>query len=178
MRRATSALVVALLTLFAPDASAQTAQKFSVQVSALGVQLTKVENEDLAFGRGGEIQVRWNPSAFSLGIGAQTTVHDLANISVTYRGGFVEPRYILGSLGNSVGLYASARLMSLSATFDRLGLQIEVNGVAISGGGGLLIRLASRLNADLGVTVGKEFYDGNAADGSTVVTRIGLALGL
>jgi hypothetical protein len=36
----------------------------------------------------------------------------------------------------------------------------------------------SRLNGELGLTVGEEYYDGNAAEGATVVTRLGLAIGL
>ena len=177
LRRVTVGLVLAS-ALAAVHASAQTAQKWSIQLSALGVQLTGIENEDLKFGGGGELQVRWNPSAFSIGVGGQTTVHELDNVTVTYKGGFVEPRYVLGALGNSIALYGSGRLMTLSATVEVLGIEREIDGWALSGGGGLLIRLGSRVNGDLGLTVGKEFYDGNAADGATVVTRIGLAIGL
>ena len=174
-------VVVALLfslVASAADVHAQTAQKFSIQASALGVQLTGIENEDLAFGGGGEIQFRWNPSAFSLGVGFQTTRHDLEPDSVTFKGGFLEPRYVVGAIGESVGVYLSGRLMSLNATFMILGSEIEIDGSAVSGGGGILIRLGSRVNGDLGITVGKEFYDGEAADGATVVTRLGLAVGI
>lgn len=172
-------VVLAALALVLPHgATAQTAQRFSIQISALGVQLTGEPNEDLAFGGGGELQVRWNPSAFSIGIGGQTTRHELDRVTVTFKGGFIEPRYILTSLGESVGLYASGRLMSLDATFDFAGIERSIEGFAVSGGGGLLIRLGGRLNGELGVTVGKEYYDGEAADGATVVTRIGLAIGL
>ncbi len=144
----------------------------------MGVQLTAIENEDLAFGGGGEIQFRWNPSAFSLGVGFQSTRHELVGNTVTFNGVFLEPRYVFATFGDRVGLYGSARLMTLEAEFDVFGLQAKVDGSAIAGGGGLLIRLGSRLNGELGVTVGKEFYDGNATDGATVVTRLGLAIGL
>jgi hypothetical protein len=170
------------LCLLPAAAEAQTAQTWSIQLSALGVRLTGETNERLEVGGGGELQVRWNPSAFSIGVGGQTTVHELDNVTVTYRGGFVEPRYILTTLGNSVALYGSARLMTLSATYQVtiLGTAVEreIDGWALSGGGGLLIRLGSRVNGDLGVTVGKEFYGGEAADGATVVTRLGIAVGL
>lgn len=177
LRRVSVGALLVLLSL-GSDAQAQTAQTWSIQLSALGVQLTGVENDDLAFGGGGELQVRWNPSAFSLGIGGQTTVHELGDVTVTYKGGFVEPRYVLTTFGNSVALYGSARLMTLSATVEILNAQREIDGWALSGGGGLLIRLGGRVNGDLGVTAGKEFYNGNASDGATVVTRIGLAVGL
>jgi hypothetical protein len=173
-------LVGVLVALALPwsAARAQTAQRWSIQVSALGVQLTGEPNDELAFGGGGELQVRWNPSAFSLGVGGQTTVHELRSVTVTYKGGFLEPRYVLTTFGDLVALYGSARLMTLSATFDFQGIKREIDGWALSGGGGLLIRLGSRVNGDLGLTVGKEFYNGNATDGATVVSRIGIAIGL
>lgn len=177
LRRLSVGVLFVLLSL-GGELQAQTAQTWSIQLSALGVQLTGINNEELKFGGGGELQLRWNPSAFSLGIGGQTTVHKLDDVTVTYRGGFIEPRYVLTSFGNSVALYGSGRLMTLSATFQFLGLEREVDGWAMSGGGGLLIRLGGRVNGDLGLTVGKEFYNGNAADGVTVVSRIGLAVGL
>ena len=177
LRRVSVGVLFALLSL-GGDAHAQTAQTWSIQLSALGVQLTGVDNDDLAFGGGGELQLRWNPSAFSLGVGGQTTQHKLDQVTVTYRGGFIEPRYILTSFGNSVALYGSARLMTLSATVELLGIEREIDGWALSGGGGLLIRLGGRVNGDLGLTAGKEFYNGNASDGATIVTRIGLAVGL
>ncbi|MDH3208389.1 MAG: hypothetical protein OEO79_17440 [Gemmatimonadota bacterium] len=174
-------IVGVLVALFAfwADASAQTAQKFSIQASALGVKLTGIANEELAFGGGGEIQLRWNPSAFSIGLGLQTTRHELNANTITFNGGFLEPRYVFAALGESVGLYTAARLVALDATFTVAGVgELNVDGTAISGGGGLLIRLGSRVNGDLGVTVGKEYYDGEAAEGLTVVTRLGVAIGI
>lgn len=177
LRRAFLGALFALLSLV-PGTSAQTAQTWSVQLSALGVRLTGVENERLKFGGGGELQIRWNPSAFSVGIGGQTTVHELETVTVTYRGGFIEPRYVLTTIGNRLALYGSARLMTLSATYEIGVFNREIDGWALSGGGGLLIRLGSRVNGDLGLTAGKEFYNGNSTEGATVVTRIGLAIGL
>jgi len=177
LRRVSIGVLFALLS-FGGEAQAQTAQTWSIQLSALGVQLTGVANDDLAFGGGGELQLRWNPNRFSIGVGGQTTVHTLENVTVTYRGGFVEPRYILTSFGNSVALYGSARLMTLSATVELLSVQREIDGWALGGGGGLLIRLGGRVNGDLGLTAGKEWYNGDRSNGTTVVTRIGLAVGL
>lgn len=176
-------LAVLLAGLFLSiDASAQTAQKFSIQGSFLGVQLTGIADEEFAFGGGGEIQIRYNPGAFSIGVGGQTTRHELTRNAVTatatFVGGFVEPRYVFLMGSDVVAPYASARLMSLSATYEVLGVELTREGSAVSGGGGLLIRLGSRLNADIGLTVGKEFYSGEATEGATVVTRLGLALGL
>jgi hypothetical protein len=179
LRRTPIGILLALAWL-ASGATAQTAQKFSLQISGLGVRLTGQPDERLKFGGGGELQVRWNPSAFSIGVGGQTTVHKLdnGNATITYKGAFLEPRYILTALGDAVALYGSARLMSLSATYQFLGVTRSVDGFAVSGGGGLLIRLGSRVNGDLGVTVGKESYNSNWTHGATVVSRIGFAIGL
>ena len=102
LRRVSIAVSFAVL-LFASHAHAQTAQRWSIQLSALGVELTSVTNDELRFGGGVEIQGRYNPSALSIGFGFQTTRHTLENqllarnVTVTYTGGFVEPRLILGS---------------------------------------------------------------------------------
>ena len=167
LRRVCLGVLVAVPLMWS-DAAAQTAQKFSIQASALGVQLTGIDNQELAF----------NPSRFSIGVGGQTTVHEVGVNSVTFRGAFVEPRYVLAAVSDVVGIYAAVRFMTLNATFDVLGSEVEFDGSALSGGGGLLIRLGSRLNGDLGVTVGKETYGGERSEGVTVVTRLGLALGL
>lgn len=177
LRRVCLGVLVAVPLMWS-NAAAQTAQKFSIQASALGVQLTGIENQELAFGGGGEIQLRYNPSRFSIGVGGQTTVHEVGVNSVTFQGVFVEPRYVLAAVSDVVGIYAAVRFMTLNATFDVLGSEVAFDGSALSGGGGLLIRLGSRLNGDLGVTVGKETYSGERSEGVTVVTRLGLALGL
>ncbi len=177
MRRATISLLFAVFTLCTQGA-AQTAQKFSIQASALGVQLTGVADEELAFGGGGEIQVRFTPSLFSIGVGVQTTQHSLGANTITFKGGFIEPRYVFLTVRDAVALYASARFMTLDRTADLFIGQFITKGSALSGGGGLLIRLGSRLNGDLGVTAGKEYYSGNRTEGLTVVTRLGLALGI
>jgi hypothetical protein len=172
----------------APAVHAQTAQRWSIQLSALGVELTNISNDDLRFGGGLELQARFNPSALSIGFGFQTTRHKLKidpvgpalsrERTVTYAGGFVEPRLVLGSLGDFLAFYAAARFMSLSATTEVGGTETKVQGAALAGGGGILIRITDRLNAELGATAGKEYYNKNADPGTTIVTRLGLALGL
>jgi hypothetical protein len=168
----------------APAVWAQTAQRWSIQLSALGVELTSVTNDELRFGGGLELQARYNPSALSIGFGFQSTRHTLENellarsLTVTYTGGFVEPRLILGSLGDFLAFYAATRFMVLNAKFDVGGVETEVDGAAFAGGGGILVRITDRLNAELGATAGKEYYNRNSEDGTTIVTRLGLALGL
>ena len=68
--------------------------------------------------------------------------------------------------------------MLLNAKFDIGSVETKVDGAAFAGGGGILIRIANRLNAELGATAGKEYYNRNTEDGTTIVTRLGLAVGL
>jgi hypothetical protein len=177
MRRASMGVLLATL-VFATGTEAQTAQKFSVQASFLGARLTGISNEQLRFGGGGEFQIRYNPNRFSIGIGFQSTRHTVDRNTVTFNGGFLEPRFVVLTAGDIVALYAAARFMTLSATFEIAGEPFIVDGAGFSGGGGLLIAMGSRVNGDIGLTVGKEYYEGEAADGVTVVTRLGLAIGL
>ena len=177
LRRASIGALVALLVA-GTHGEAQTAQRFSIQGSVLGAQLTAVENEDLKFGAGGELQLRWNPSSFSIGLGVQGTRHELGSNSFTFGGAFIEPRYVLVTMADRVALYGSLRLMALTASVEVLGAEVQVDGSGYSAGGGLLIGLGSRVNADIGITAGKERYEGRTADGTTVVTRLGLAVGV
>ena len=79
LRRALLATCLGVLTTV-QAADAQTAQRWSIQLSALGVELTSVDpNNQLRFGGGLELQARYNPSALSIGFGFQTTRHALEN---------------------------------------------------------------------------------------------------
>src|SRR5262245_58968388 len=147
----------------AQAAQAQTAQRWSIQLSALGAELKNVTNEDLKFGGGLEIQARFNPSALSIGFGLQTTRHQLPStllnrdVTVVYNGAFVEPRLILGSLGGFLGFYGSARFAILNANWTVGANESKLDGAAFAGGGGVLLRLSDRFNAEFGATAGKEY---------------------
>jgi hypothetical protein len=184
LRRALLATCLGLLATV-QAAGAQTAQRWSIQLSALGVELTSVDaSNQLRFGGGLELQARYNPSALSIGFGFQTTRHQLENqllarnLTVTYTGAFVEPRLILGSLGDFLAFYAATRFMLLNANFEVANVETKVDGAAFAGGGGILVRITDRINAELGATAGKEYYNRNTEDGTTIVTRLGVAFGL
>jgi len=174
MRRIWLAVLLAFSFSFT-DAAAQTAQAWSIQGSGLSVRLTGVDNEELGFGSGGEFQVRYTPGAFSFGVGVQSTQHELtlAGTSTTvlfrFNGFFFEPRYVIALGSDRVAPYLSARFMSIGATAQVLGDERETQGSAISGGGGLLIRLASRVNLDLGVTAGVHYCDEVGVGGGAVL---------
>lgn len=178
-------LVVGLVTV--GQAQAQSAQRFSVQGSALYAGLFGNAFEGIDDGVGFEAQVRYTPSALSIGGGFQWTRHnastsdpDVGEIDGNLKlyGGFVEPRYVFNIPSNVIAPYASARVgvlrESLTLNADVNGTPIEVNGSAtafnINGGGGVLFRLGPRVNLDAGATFGYfNFGDINAeANGQPV----------
>ena len=96
-------LATGLLLFQAQQGEAQTAQRFSVQVSALGNTLFGDDFTGMKTGFGAEAQLRYNPSAFSIGAGIQYTNHgvDLEELGIpdqgfdfssSLTGFFVEPR--------------------------------------------------------------------------------------
>ena len=196
MRRSILPVVACLTFLATGPAAAQTAQVISLQGSILGAGFVSDEFEAVGVefgpGAGFEGQVRYNPSAFSVGVGFQYTIHPVTvtgaeevDVTVDFAGLFVEPRYVIFVGSETAAPYVAARLMRLVSTlripdisyeepFDALGYNI---------GGGLLIRAGSRMNLDLGLTVGAISYvyeDPTLENetGSSAVFRIGLALGL
>lgn len=188
------------LSLAASGLAAQSAQKASVQVSALGASLGGQEFTGWGTGSGFEAQIRYNPSSLSIGGGFQLTKHSLEGFDskVNLGGVFVEPRYIIPTKSNKVAPYVALRLSLLreSGTFDAQAGKVTVaaSGFTFNGGGGVLFRLAKTLNLDLGATWGKTNFGKvttklngtvvpqasgiDAGSGTNFVFRAGLALGL
>jgi hypothetical protein len=93
---------------------------------------------------------------------------------------------------NVVAPYISARLSLLKVGFSGGDLSLSSTFMQLNGGGGVLTRLGSRLNLDLGATFGyNRLGNGTltrkssgtavpveASSGSNVVIRLGLAIGL
>ena len=180
-------------------AAAQSAQKISIQVSALGASLSGSEFEGWGTGSGFEGQVRYNPSAFSIGGGFQQTQHALEGFDdkVNLGGVFVEPRYVIATKSNSVAPYVSLRLSVLKESGTiRDGtdeLTVSASGLTFNGGGGVLFRLSNAVNLDAGITWGKTNFgtatvklNGTEVDipglepgsGTNAVFRIGVAIGI
>jgi len=183
---------VVLITLCG-DLEAQSAQAFSLQASGLvnGVFGGVAGLQD---GVGGEAQLRYTPGALSVGAGFQFTLHELDDRTDDSRlyGGFLEPRYRIHAGSNVVAPYVSARFSVLKFGFSGGDLSLSSTFIQLNGGGGLLTRLGSRLNLDLGATFGynrlgngilTSRLNGTAvpvgsSSGSNVVVRLGLAIGL
>ncbi len=182
------------LAAHARAGAAQSAQAISLQVSGLYNGVFGDVFTGLQDGFGGEAQLRYTPSALSIGAGFQLTNHELAGRTADARlyGGFIEPRYRIQAGSNTVAPYISARFAVLKAGFSSSSLSLSSTFLQLNGGGGLLVRLGSRVNLDVGATYGynragagtlRDDAAGSevavpSSSGSNVVGRLGLALGL
>lgn len=203
MRRSTTAWITFMLAAFAlvGPLEAQTAQRFSVQISALGNTLFGEDFEGLKTGFGGEAQIRYNPSAFSIGAGIQYTYHavDLESLGINQPGlsinsslvgFFVEPRYVFDMGSDRAAPYISSRFsvsnLTLKADLDGNTAEVTDTGLTVNGGGGILVRMNQRTNLDFGATFGYKrlgvISSGTGEDsegsGTNIIYRIGIAFGL
>ena len=176
------------------DLEAQSAQPFSLQVSGLVNGVFGNVFTGLQDGVGGEAQFRYTPGALSVGAGFQLTLHRIQRRTEDARlyGGFIEPRYRIHAGSNVVAPYVSGRLSLLKVGFTEGDLSLSSIFMQLNGGGGVLIRLGSRLNLDFGATFGYNRLgngtltsrsNGTAVPvassfGSNIVVRLGLAIGL
>jgi hypothetical protein len=183
-----------ILGIFCGDLEAQSAQPYSLQASGLINGVFGDVFTGLQDGIGGEAQFRYTPGALSVGAGFQFTIHELEGREEDARlyGGFIEPRYRIHAGSNVMAPYVSARLSVLKVSFSGGDLSLSSTFMQLNGGGGLLTRLGSRLNLDLGATYGYNHLgsgtltselNGTAipvesSSGSNVVIRLGLAIGL
>jgi hypothetical protein len=209
-------------SLAAPSA-AQSRQPLSLQVSGLFAKPFGGDYDDFRVGSGGggEAQIRYTPGALSIGAGFQLTSHsspgyvltlddgslvDVSGVGAKIFGAFIEPRYVIFVGSDRIAPYVSARLSMLHYGTDanwadrsqpyRGTLNWNTTGLTANGGGGLMVRLTSRMNLDLGATYGyssfgaysqtiREQQSGASlrdqlagGHGSNVVVRAGLAMGI
>jgi hypothetical protein len=188
------ALCAAAAYLVSGAAAAQSAQRFSVQGSGLNAQLYGRAYDGLHQGYGFEAQARFTPSAWSFGAGVQYTRHGITGLDQKLKlyGGFIEPRYVIVVRSSTFAPYVSARFSLLEQKLTVGDVSGSATGVTLNGGGGVLVRLSSRLNLDLGSTYGYTRFGnfvvrnssnglkvaGPSGSGTNLVVRIGLALGL
>jgi hypothetical protein len=187
--------VALVACLLAPiSASAQSKQSISMQGSALYARLFGNAYLGIQDGIGGELQVRYTPSAFSFGVGIQRTDHAVAGFSRKLRlaGVFFEPRYVLSIIqSQNVAPYVSARVSLLQQYIREPTGTGTSTGLTANLGGGLMVRVTDRINGEAGATFGyTRFGDyevrlstgqrNRAAQGSgsNVVVRVGFAIGL
>ena len=199
-----SVVTVSTLVLLASVSRlhAQSAQRYSLQVSGLSVLPFGKAYDGLESGPGFEAQFRITPGVWSFGFGIQGSTHsfdevELGNEDVTLAGVFVEPRRIIDVGKSQFAPYVSARLAYLRQSIDfnveGTNVSASASGAQVNGGGGVLIRLSPRVNLDLGATfglikfgdvevevagLGRAKIDGSSGNGSNLVVRAGLAIGL
>ena len=210
VKRALMATIV-VAGLAAQPAAAQSAQKWSLQASLFSSTLIG-DNPIFANvepGAGFEVQARWTPSLFSLGAGFQWTTHKqnllaeqpdvIDDPNTTLNGFFVEPRYVILVGSNTGAPYLSGRVSFLRQTTTAqfrttngpATLSASSDGINLNGGGGLLFRLSSRINLDIGATYGfssfgdfvvevegQELDRAGSSTGQNLAVRFGLMLGL
>jgi hypothetical protein len=170
--------VTTLCVAASTQATAQSAQAFSIQGSGLFIGFGGSAYSDMSAGKGFEGQVRYTSGAMSLGVGYQYTRHTMEGEEghMNNSGAFIEPRYVFSTSSPTLAPYLSARLGLLRMS----GIMPEnSNGGTVNLGGGILARLTSRTNLDFGATYGyTRFSGGIAGSGSDLVLRAGLAIGL
>jgi hypothetical protein len=194
--------VAVALICVADTVSAQSAQRFSVQGSLLHEDVwgdafvwPQLQG-DMPGGFGAEGQLRYNSGkAISWGGGVQGTRHswesndgEATKWNADVFGFFLEPRYVLPVGGSSFAPYLAARLALTRLSVNTSGISGNSIGQTINGGGGVLVRLSSRVNLDLGATYGYThfgefgFENSNTAfeagNGTNLITRVGLAFGI
>ena len=195
MRRVLTWLMPSVfITMLCRDLQAQSAQPYSLQASGLFNAILGGLFTNLQDGWGAEAQFRYTPGALSVGAGFQFTYHELEGRTedASLYGGFIEPRYRIHVGSNVVAPYISARLALLKMGFTGGDLSLSSVFLQLNGGAGLLFRLSSRLNLDLGASFGFDRLgsgtltskaSGSATripstSGSNAVIRLGLAVGL
>ena len=136
----------------------QAAQRLSVQGSGLGIKLFGDAFPGAEVGYGFEAQVRYTPGSVSLGAGFQYSSHGVEGVDTraTLIGAFFEPRYVFSTSSSSLFPYLSGRFYveRLKSDNDAAQIRTTATGLAANGGGGVLVRVASRINVDLGATFG------------------------
>jgi len=168
-------LAVALVML-GQRASAQSAQRFSLQAS--GAVLFATREDPAGFQSktrlGFEGQVRYTFSRFSLGAGYQrSTVFTSPALNLSLSLGFIEPRLVVAA-GGSLAFYVAGRA-GIGKLVCSETCNAKKTNTAFGGGGGLLVRLGRRISADLGA---QYFQMSGDLSSGYVMARAGLGLGL
>lgn len=179
-------LVALLLVGLTSSVRAQSQQRWSIQGSGALVFPTAEEiGYENSTRLGWEAQVRYTFSRFSLGGGYQnSTVYKFTADNVDFSAGlsviFLEPRYVLFA-GSRAAVYAAGRVGGSKLSCNVEGCAEQGMHPAFGGGGGVLVRLGSRVALDLGSQYFSTQYDlanGDTRTSGYVLARLGLSLGL
>lgn len=166
---------------------AQARQPFSIQGSAL-YTVEQLGDAGLTGGLGGEFQLRYNPSGFSVGLGYQFSHHASGNKTLDLGGVFVEPRMAIDAGSDVVTPYIAGRVALLQQTSELVTVpKFSSKGTAFGVGGGMVVTLSRRINFDAGAAyILQSFGDKSFSTGGRVnfdpfsgfVAKAGLTFGL
>jgi hypothetical protein len=167
------------------SSEAQTAQPLSLHGSAFATQLT-IDGTTTSNGVGGEVQLRYTPGVFSIGIGAQLTTHpSLQQGGARLAGVMVEPRLVIDVGSNRFAPYVAARAGYVRVLNLR---DANTEGFDAGGGAGFIVPLTGRVNLDIGGALVRSLYEsrvqGQQGTQSTsfqslnYAAKIGLSMGL
>ncbi len=179
--------VICLLAIATNVATAQSAQPYAVQASALFTTIT-AGNASIS-GAGIEVQPRYSRlyatesfGALSLGIGGQYTVHAKVRDRLKIAGLFAEPRWVPATGSSNLFPYLSARLalQRLTGVFQ-FAEGGSTWGSAFGAGGGLAVKLTRRTNLDAGVQLVRQQFGTIGAltfrPFTTYTAKIGISMG-
>jgi predicted porin len=173
-----------LLVLGSSRAHAQSRQLVSLQASGALV-FPEDEYPGLESGTrlGWEAQVRFTFGRFSIGGGYQRSTvfqsaEEVGDITASLSLGFIEPRYVLGVIGNVGAPYVAARLgyggLLIRDPDDEFRSTTE--SLTYGGGAGMLFRIASGVSADLGAQYFRADFDQGSS--GYFMLRLGGSVGL
>jgi len=164
-----------LVGISAP-AGAQSLQRLSIQGSGAVLFATQKEAAYQSKTRlGWEGQLRYTFGRLSLGAGYQRStvfafVEGTPPPTLQLSFGFVEPRYVLKA-SRMVAFYLAGRIGAGKLVSGSSDFNVGKTSIGYGGGGGFLIRLTSRVSADLGEVRGD-------LPSRYAMVRVGLGLGL
>jgi hypothetical protein len=164
----------------ASPAGAQSLQRISVQGS--GALLLATQKDPTFESRtriGWEGQLRYTFGRFSLGAGYQRStvfafVEGNPPPTLQLSFGFMEPRYVVGA-SRWVAFYLAGRAGAGKLVSGSKDFNVGGTSIGYGGGGGILVRLSSRLSADVG---GQYFEVRGDLPSRYAMVRAGLSLGL
>jgi hypothetical protein len=178
-------LVALLLAGLTSAVRAQSQQKWSVQGSGALVFPTAEESDfENSTRLGWEAQVRYTFSRFSLGGGYQrSTVYqfETGDFSAAVSVFFLEPRYVVLVGSRAAGYLAGRVGMSQLVCNPSEDCTGQGAHFAAGAGGGVLIRLGTRVSLDLGSQYFATQYDISAGQTRTagyILARLGLSVGI
>jgi opacity protein-like surface antigen len=181
-------VVLTLAVLVVPTkVFAQARQPYSIQGSVL-YTVQDFGTAGTVGGAGAEVQFRYNPSRFSIGLGLQYSHHQSGDDKLNLSGLFLEPRMAIDVGSDRVTPYLAGRIALLHQSCDFSTVPaFSSYGSAFGVGGGLLVHLNPRVNLDAGgaylrQTLGdKTFSDGLSVDFAPIngyVVKLGITYGL